>query len=178
MHGDVSPFTILLAPVKRVAGSNGDVSIRPRPGATIKLAELGLTPKRPPIGELTYGQSDRLGPVAFLPPERLTRGDRSPSGDLYGLGATLYFLLTTRTPHAGETPLEMLLNLQQAEPAPIVQMKSDVPVALSELVQRLMSRDPAGRPSVAEAVEASRLSASHRPCRPTTPTPRRSRARR
>src|SRR3954470_15087157 len=132
-HGDVSPHALLLTPVKRAGGSNGDVSIRPRPGATIKLAELGLSPKRPAVGELTYGQSDRLGPVAFLPPERLTSGERTPAGDLYGLGATLYYLLTTRPPHAGSSPLEVMLNLQQADPVPVESIKPGLPPAVASL---------------------------------------------
>src|SRR5204863_5220684 len=105
VHGDVSPHTLVLAPVKRLGEANGDVSIRPRPGATVKLTELGLAPRRPAVGEMTYGQSDRMGPVAFLPPERLTSGERTPAGDLYGLGATLYYLLTTRPPPPGSSPL-------------------------------------------------------------------------
>src|SRR5204862_7858862 len=60
-HGDVSPHALLLTPVKRIAGSNGHLSIRPLPGAMVKLAGLSLTPLRPPVGDLTYGQSDRLG---------------------------------------------------------------------------------------------------------------------
>ena len=123
------------------------MSIRPRPGATVKLVELGLSPRRPPVGELTFGQSDRLGPVAFLPPERLTSGERTPAGDLYGLGATLYFLLTTRPPHAGSSPLEQMLNLQQAEPTPLETLKPDVGPAGGDLVRQLLSRDPALRPN-------------------------------
>ena len=42
--GTCRPLTLLLTPVKQVTGSNGDVSIRPRPGATIKLAELACAP--------------------------------------------------------------------------------------------------------------------------------------
>ena len=148
-HGDVSPHTLLLTPVKRAGGTNGDVSIRPRPGATVKLAELGLSPRRPPVGELTYGQSDRLGPVAFLPPERLTSGERTPAGDLYGLGATLYYLLTTRPPHAGSSPLEVMLNLQQAEPVPVESIKADVAPAVAALVRRLSEPRPGARPSAA-----------------------------
>ena len=152
-HGDVSPFTLLLTPVKRAAGSNGDVSIRPRPGATVKLVELGLSPRRPPAGEFTYGQSDRLGPVAFLPPERLTSGERTPAGDLYGLGATLYFLLTTHPPHAGSNPVEQMLNLQQAEPAPLESLKPDVGPVVATLVRQLLGRDPALRPNAQQVVD-------------------------
>jgi serine/threonine-protein kinase len=154
VHGEVSPHALLLTPVKRATGSNGDVSVRPRPGASVKLAELGLAPRRPPIGEMTYGQSDRLGPVAFLAPERLTSGERTEAGDLYGLGATLYFLLTTRAPHGGDSPLATLLELQQAEPVPLATLKSDVPGPVTELAHRLLSRDPEARPSAGEVVEA------------------------
>ena len=153
-HGDLTPDTLLLTPVKRASGSNGDVSIRPRPGATIKLVELGLGPRRPPIGELKYGESDRLGPVAFYPPERLTSGERTPAGDLYGLGATLYYVLTTKPPHAGSSPVEIMLNLQQAEPTPLESLKSDVGPALAILVRQLLSRDPALRPSADHVIDA------------------------
>src|SRR5262249_38155325 len=152
-HGDVSPYTLLLTPVKRAFGSKGDISIRPRPGARIKLVEFALSPRRPPIGDLTYGHSDRLGPVAFYPPERLTSGDRTPAGDMYGLGATLYYLLTTRPPQPGDTPLEVLLNLQQAEPTPIQTLRSDLPAVIGELIQRLLDREPSRRPLAAETAE-------------------------
>lgn len=152
-HGDVSPHSLLLSPVKRVTEANGDISIRPRPGATIKLVELGLTPQRPPVGELTYGQSDRLGPLAFFPPERMTTSERTKAGDVYGLGATLYFLLTTRPPHAGESALAVMLNLQQAEPTPLESIKPDLPLGLTELVHKLLNRDPSARPSAAEVIE-------------------------
>src|SRR5262249_8235976 len=152
-HGEVSPYAILLTPVKRATGSNGDLSIRPRPGARVKLVELALSPRRPPIGELTYGHSDRLGQVAFLPPERLTNGDRTPSGDMYGLGAKLYYLLTPRPPQPGESPVEVLLNLQQAEPTPIQTLRSDLPAAVGEVIQRLLDRDPSRRPSATDAAE-------------------------
>lgn len=153
VHGEVSPFTLLLTPVKRAAGTNGDVSIRPRPGATVKLVELGLSPRRPAVGELTYGQSDKLGPLAFVPPERLTSGDFTPAGDLYGLGATLYFLLTTRPPHAGSSPLEVLHSAQHTDPAPLSSIKPDVWPVVSSLVGHLLARNPAQRPAADRVID-------------------------
>jgi eukaryotic-like serine/threonine-protein kinase len=153
-HGDVSPHTLLLSPVERNTGLNGDASIRPRPGAAIKLAELGLAPRRPPVGELTFGESDRLGPIAFYPPERFTTGERSPVGDVYGLGATFYFLLTTRPPHAGDSPLAVLLNLQQSDPTPLEAIKPDLPPALTDLARNMLNREPSARPSAGEVAAA------------------------
>jgi serine/threonine protein kinase len=154
IHGDVTPHTLLLTPVKRTAGTDGRVLIRPLAGATVKLAGLSMTPLRPPVGDLTYGQSDRLGPVAFLPPERVTSADRTPAGDLYGLGGTLYYLLTTRPPHAGDTPADVLLSVQKEQPAALETLRSEVPPAVAEIVRRVLSRDPAARPSAAQVVDA------------------------
>src|SRR5947209_6982947 len=148
-HGDLSPYTVLISPVERT----GDGSVRPRSGATVKLVELGLSPKRPALGDLSYGDADKLGHVAFVPPERLTNGDRTPVGDLYGLGATLYYLLTTRPPVAGSSPVETMLNLQQAEPTPLEALKPDVPIAVSFLVKNLLNRDPAFRPTAASVID-------------------------
>jgi serine/threonine protein kinase len=153
-HGDVAPQALLLSPVKRAIDSKGEQSVRPRADATVKLAELGLAPRRPPVGAMTYGESDRLGSVGFLPPERLADGDRTPAGDMYGLGATLFYLLTTRMPHAGDSSLAILLDLQQSEPPAVSTLRSDVPAAVGELIQRLLSRDPVSRPSAAETAEA------------------------
>lgn len=153
-HGAVSPLSLCLAPVKKTVGSKGDVSYRPRPGATVKLMDLAVTPLRPPMGETTVGQTDRLGPVAYLPPEQFTRSDRGPAGDLYGLGATLYYLLTGRPPFAGATAHEAMYNLQQAEPVPLESLRSDVPPAVAELVRKLLDRNPYARPSAAAAVDA------------------------
>src|SRR5262249_35720964 len=113
----------------------------------------GLAPQRPPVGQWTYGESDRLGAVGFLPPERLTNGDRTPAGDMYGLGATLYYLLTTRMPHSGDSPLAILLDLQQSDPPAANTLPSDRPPAVALLIQRLGSRAPARRPSAAERAE-------------------------
>jgi serine/threonine-protein kinase len=152
-HGDVSPFTLLIFPVEHFGWSNGDATVQPKEGASIKLVDLGLTPKRPAIGDLQFGQSDKLGRVDFLPPERLTSGDRTAAGDLYGLGATLYFLLTTKPPHSGSSPVEIMLNLQQAEPTPLEKLKPDVPAPIATLVQNLLSRDAAMRPSAARVID-------------------------
>ena len=89
-----------------------------------------------------------------MPPERLTSGAAESAGDLYGLGATLFFLLTTRPPISGETPLECMLNLQQAQPTAIETLRSDIPPAIAELTHKLLDRDSAVRPSAAAVAEA------------------------
>ena len=153
-HGAVSPLSVLLTPVKKAVGTNGDVSYRPRPGATVKVVDLAVAPVRPPMGEVPIKDTDRLGPVAYLPPEQFTRTDRSPAGDVYGLGATLYYLLTGRPPYAGATAHEAMLNLHQSEPRRVDSLRTDLPPAVSELVHKLLDRNPYARPSAEDAIRA------------------------
>ncbi len=154
-HGAVSPFTLILTPVKRVVHeASGFVSVRPRLGSVVKLADLGMAPQRPPLGEVSYGDTARLGEVAYLPPERMTEAGPTAAGDLYGLGASLYFLLANRAPYAGASPVEVMLQLQQAEPAPIETLRADVPADVVALMRRCLSRDPLDRPAADEIAAA------------------------
>jgi eukaryotic-like serine/threonine-protein kinase len=160
-HGDFGPDRMLLAPVNRKPGVNGSgqrVSIRPVPGASIKVAEIGLIPKRPAAGEVSFMQSHLLGAVNYLAPERLSSAGQDVKGDLYSLGATLYFLLAARPPLPAGSNVDALLQLQQAEPARIDSLRNDVPPPLADMVHRLLSKDPGSRPESAGEV-ASALSA-------------------
>ena len=154
VHGAVSPHTILLSPVKRVADpATGYELIRPRAGATARLTDLALAPRRPPLVEIPYGQTEALGAVEFLPPERLASGDRDVTGDLYGLGATLYFLFSARPPVVGASPAETLVNLRDSVPPPVERLRSDVPTAVADVVRRLLEREPLARPGTGEVID-------------------------
>ncbi|MCE9532773.1 MAG: serine/threonine protein kinase [Planctomycetes bacterium] len=154
-HGDISPARLVLSPVIRKTGVNGTgqtISTRPAPGATIKLAEMGLIPHRPAANQVSFTQSNLLGSVHFLAPERLSTPGPDMRGDLYSLGATLYYLLGARPPFPAASTVDALLQLQQAVPSRIDSLRKDVNPALADLIHRLMSKDPAARPSSAASV--------------------------
>lgn len=146
-HGDLSPARMILTPLVRKPGANGDgqPTTRPAPGATVKLAELGLIPLRPPL-------KTAVGQCAFAAPERLAQSARDAQADLWSLGACLYFMLSGRPPFSGASSADLLQQLQSAEPIKIDLLRSDVPAPLAEFVHRLLSRDPAKRPASAELV--------------------------
>src|SRR5262249_19582075 len=132
----------------------------PAPNATARLAGLGLVPFRPPAN----AAPPPAEAIPYLPPERLTTGPSEPLGDLYGLGATLYYLLTGRPPYSGATPEDTLRRLRTGEPAALVALRPDAPPELVELVNRLMARRPESRPAGAADVEV----ALGKFCRPGT----------
>jgi serine/threonine-protein kinase len=78
-----------------------------------------------------------------------------PRTDVYGLGCTLYYLLAGFVPFAGDTLAERLLMHQTAEALPLIRVRRDVPRELSNVVSRMMAKQPHDRyPSMDEVRQA------------------------
>jgi serine/threonine protein kinase len=87
-----------------------------------------------------------VGDVAYLSPER-TRGttDVDHRSDLYGLGATLYALLTGRPPFQGATLVEKITRIRQDEPVKPTRFQLSIPHPFEGLVLKLLAKDPSDR---------------------------------
>jgi serine/threonine-protein kinase len=147
VHGDLHPGNLILSPVTRYSPRPGQVEVRPGPGATVRIQGSGTTPARPPFGQMSLRQSPLLKTIDFAPPERLTESSPTVRGDLYSLGACFYFLLAGRSPFRSANETEALWNLQYGKITPIHELRSDVAVGLSQLILRLLSRQPGDRPA-------------------------------
>lgn len=174
-HGEVRPGHLLVGPVTTKANPDGTLRRRPAPNATVKLAETGLIPKRPPVVPMATA----VGPeeahnapsappgievLAYLPPERIDSGAYEPAGDIYGLGASLYLLLAGRPPLAAATPEALMNKIRSAGPIELTSLRPDVPAELSAFVMRMLAKKPADRPQTAADV----CEALARFCRPGT----------
>src|SRR5262249_41489854 len=88
-----------------------------------------------------------------MPPEQ--SHDPSAVGkpaDIYGLGATLFWVLTGELPYAFEINLSKALRrLREEPPRRLRDFKPDAPPALDLLLTRLLARDPAAGPPSALA---------------------------
>jgi serine/threonine protein kinase len=126
----------------------------------VKILDLGLAMLSDPPGvdELTtVGQL--LGTLDYMAPEQC---DDSPQldhrMDIYGLGATLYKLLSGQSPYAGpssRSPLQKLKSLATLPVPPIQQRDVAIPQSLADVVHRALARQPADRYSTAaELAEA------------------------
>ncbi|HEY3968129.1 MAG TPA: efflux RND transporter periplasmic adaptor subunit [Planctomycetaceae bacterium] len=129
-------------------------------GGRVRLLDFGLadmTLLTQHSGETSVGRL--LGTLDYMAPEQAD-GQRQVDAraDLYGLGATLFFILTGRPPHGSRTGRSMLEHIRALshDDAPHVSsVRVDVPAELDSLVARLLCRDPEGRPQSALDVAAA-----------------------
>jgi len=173
-HGDVRPTNVLVGPLVPMSKPrpDGSTRYRPAPTATVKVMELGLVPHRPPVKEwLTVVPSLAVEDVVYLPPERLSVAAATPAGDVYGLGATLYFLMTGRAPYPGATAGEVVAAAESGPPTPLDAHRPDLGADVLALVQSLMAADPAQRPSMAVAAEKLGDLSGIPPAAPPPPVP-------
>ncbi len=113
------------------------------PGGRIYLIDFGIARRFKP------GQ-DRdtvpLGSPGFAAPEQYGREQTTPRADIYGLGATLYFLLT------GYDPATTPFNLP-----PMLSLSPALPDSLAELITSMLALNPEERPESIAAVQQELL---------------------
>ncbi|MBL4845674.1 MAG: serine/threonine protein kinase, partial [Planctomycetes bacterium] len=126
LHRDIKPENILLRNDEPV------------------LADLGLVKEvDAESAELTVSGS-ALGTPDYAAPE-LISGDHEqtgPSSDVFGLGATPYFLLTGHPPRG---PSRSIVQFLAQQIAPPTHHRPDLDASLSDLCRRALARDPQRR---------------------------------
>jgi serine/threonine protein kinase len=92
-----------------------------------------------------------IGTDGYAPPEQY-RGEASPAGDLYALGATLHHLLTRRDPRS-EPPFSF-------SERPIREINPMVSPELEAIIQASLAYDPKERFASAEAMKSALMTAA------------------
>jgi PAS domain S-box-containing protein len=131
----------------------GNILITDDPLA-VHLIDFGLatlTPREYPKAE-QFGQL--TGTLPYLSPEQTGRVNRVVDyrTDLYSLGATLYELFAGAPPFSNIDPLELIHAHIASTPRPLTAVTKHVPRWLSEVVQKLLSKQPEDRYQSAAAV--------------------------
>jgi serine/threonine protein kinase len=93
---------------------------------------------------------DLLGTVRYMAPERF-RGPCDARSDVYGLGLTLYELLTLRPAFDGD-PAQLIHRVTHEEPPRPRSIDPRIPADLETIVQTAIARDPTRRYASAGAL--------------------------
>ena len=103
-----------------------------------------------------------LGTLGYMSPEQLEAGAVGPATDLWSLGVVLYEGLVGQSPFAAESQSNLIAAILTKTPPEIRSLRPDIPEPMSELIEGLLDKDPARRPTPAGAV-AEGLGALVRP---------------
>jgi serine/threonine protein kinase len=132
VHRDIKPHNILLSP-------------NPGTGPPVaKLTDFGIAK----VGDLDDDDTVRSlrGSPPYLAPELVSEGIVDARSDLYGLGVTLYEVLSGRHPLGEARTLpEWLAQIRTQEPVPLRDVAPAVPAPVADVIMRLCAKDPAAR---------------------------------
>jgi predicted ATPase/signal transduction histidine kinase len=94
------------------------------------------------------------GTLGYLAPEQTGRTGRGVDQrtDLYALGATLYRLATGRPPFEEQDPLQLIHDILARVPVPPAWLTPSLPQGLSEIITRLLEKEPDRRYQSAQGV--------------------------
>jgi serine/threonine protein kinase len=133
IHRDVSPGNLVAA----------------EGGAVIKLLDLGVCRLQEPEDDADRFRTTTncfMGTPDFMAPEQVTSARNADRrADIYGLGCTLYYLLSGQPPFPGGSASHKAARHLDEQPASVEEQRSDVPNELAAVVRKMMAKNPAER---------------------------------
>ncbi|MEL7059923.1 MAG: protein kinase [Acidobacteriota bacterium] len=107
------------------------------------------------LDPILTGKGQLVGTSRSMSPEYVGGEAVDHRSDIFSLGVMLYEALTGQSPFKAHNTLATLKQVMLHRQTPAHQMRAAVPVELSELVDRLLEKDPEDRPQSAEEVAAA-----------------------
>jgi len=121
------------------------------PSGRVKVLDFGLARSVQGDAELTRSGMI-VGTPAYMAPEQARSQKVDHRCDLFSLGSVLYHLATGRRPFTGSDTYSILTSLAMDIPPSPRQVNPQTPEALSNLIDRLLCKNPAERPQTAQEV--------------------------
>lgn len=119
----------------------------------VKILDMGMARLLESDGSTSDSNENIVGTIDYIAPEQaLEAEDLDHRADIYSLGCTLYFLLTSRPPFGEGTLAQRIMKHQTQDPRPISETRSGVPDSLVGICLKMMAKKPEDRFQTAEEV--------------------------
>ena len=121
----------------------------------VKISDFGLARIMTPgveagsgsyAGTILTRDNTVMGTPDYLSPEQARNMHKTDiRSDLYSLGCTFHFLLTGRVLFPGGNPMDKLIRHGTEKPAPVTQLRPEVPAEVAAVVLKLLAKRPEDR---------------------------------
>ncbi|HHH31081.1 MAG TPA: serine/threonine protein kinase [Polyangiaceae bacterium] len=133
IHRDLKPDNIMV----------GDDGI-------VKILDFGVAKRldnfKVDFTDIKTQHGSLVGTPAYMSPEQAAgKKEVDQRSDIFSVGVVLFELLTGKRPFEGETWQETIIAINRDEPPLISTLRSDVPAAIDEMVDRCLAKQPESR---------------------------------
>jgi serine/threonine protein kinase len=127
----------------------------------VKVLDFGLAKLQATTGDLdeTLAQTMAmtqdgvvLGTLPYMSPEQAEGKDVDQRSDIFSLGIILYEMITGSRPFQGDNAARLLSSILTETPAPVLDIKGDLPRHLDRIARRCLAKNPKERFQTAQDV--------------------------
>lgn len=109
----------------------------------VKILDFGLA-KLVDLSRVTQ-TGTTYGTTSYMSPEQTKGEGVDPRTDIWSLGVVLYEALSGKRPFRGDYGQAVVYSILNEDPDPVTDLRSDIPAALGEIVNRCLDKEPADR---------------------------------
>jgi serine/threonine protein kinase len=124
---------------------------------TVKIGDLGIATRSTRAGTMASQSGGVSGSPHYISPEQATGQDLDSRADIYSLGASLFQMLTGRTPFSGADVREVLLKQIREPPPDLAALRPELTPSVGRLVSGMLEKNRdqryAGAQKLIQAIE-------------------------
>ncbi len=140
VHRDLKPENVMLAKLRKG-------------GEVIKVLDFGIARDLDSSDSNVTHTGIAMGTPHYMAPEQaMSAKGVTPAADVWALGVMLYEALAGKPPFDGETASAIVVHACTQAHAPLSRVAPHVPPQLASFVDRLLAKEPLGRPQNARAM--------------------------